>query len=176
MLFPKGLLSHRGTWKSLKHCLEYCETSYAFKLSDDFILFSYRSRMLLDQYKKKAQLYRTNVLFVPLGDDFRYETTFEINAQYGNYQVWEHNFSSLTDFTLKNRSLLCWVEKRLPFTLGSSSFFAWKQEGSIWWLNVEAVLTVLSILCNSPPQRLMDHINSHPELKAKVPVFILLDD
>lgn len=68
-----------------------------------------RSRMLLDQYKKKAQLYRTNVLFVPLGDDFRYETTFEINAQYGNYQ------------------------------------------------------------------RLMDHINSHPELKAKVQFGTLSD-
>lgn len=124
---PAGLLSHRGTWKRLKCYLEYCETSYAFKLSDDFILFSYRSRMLLDQYKKKAQLYRTNVLFVPLGDDFRYETTFEINAQYGNYQVWEHNFSSLTEFTLKSRSLLCWVENRLPSpltvnSLGSSPF------------------------------------------------------
>ena len=148
MLYPPGPLSHTGTWIRLKRFLEYCETSYAFKLSDDFILFSYRSRMLLDQYKKKAQLYRTNVLFVPLGDDFRYETTFEINAQYGNYQVWEHNFSSLTEFTLKNRSLLCWVEKRLPFTLGSSPFLHGSRTAVFWWLNVEAVLSVVSILCN----------------------------
>lgn len=45
-----------------------------------------RSRMLVDQYKKKAQLYRTKVLFVPLGDDFRYETTFDTHEQFSNYQ------------------------------------------------------------------------------------------
>ncbi|CAG0889991.1 unnamed protein product [Cyprideis torosa] len=98
-----------------------------------------RATLLLDQYRKKATLYGNNVLLIPLGDDFRYQTANEWTAQFENYQAifdyWKRNpelnvegrFSSLSEY------FDALVESDKTFPSLSGDFFTYADIHESYW-------------------------------------------
>ncbi|CAG9763918.1 unnamed protein product [Ceutorhynchus assimilis] len=109
------------------------------KITDDNV--AERASLLLDQYRKKSMLYKTNIVLVPLGDDFRYDHATEWDVQYTNYQKLfdymnskldlnvQAQFGTLTDYfeaVKKQKSL----DK---FPVLSGDFFTYADRDDHYW-------------------------------------------
>uniref|UniRef100_A0A914XSF4 Alpha-mannosidase n=1 Tax=Panagrolaimus superbus TaxID=310955 RepID=A0A914XSF4_9BILA len=105
-----------------------------------------RASTLADQYRKKAQLYKTNVLLIPLGDDFRYSSSREWEAQHSNYiKLFEQmnadttlnihaRFGTLHDyFSILEKRQAESDEKDKLFETLSGDFFTYADRDDHYW-------------------------------------------
>ena len=98
-----------------------------------------RSLLLLDQYRKKANLYRSNVVIAPLGDDFRYMTVREAELQYENYQkIFDYINANVDNVEISFGTLSDYFETVInerPFAppLLKGSFFTYSDREQDYW-------------------------------------------
>ena len=106
-----------------------------------------RSNKLLDQYRKKSQLYKTDVLLIPLGDDFRWDSDREWDAQYQNYKKImdyvnadeslnaEIHWGTLSDYfnELRQASSKATGDEQGAFPSLSGDFFTYADRDDHYW-------------------------------------------
>ncbi|XP_062511702.1 alpha-mannosidase 2x-like isoform X2 [Corticium candelabrum] len=101
-----------------------------------------RAEMLLDQYRKKAELFQTRNLLVPLGDDFRYDKELEIARQFSHYNkiisyINSHpemrarvQFATLSEYT---KAVVEDVGTLSSFPILSGDFYTYADRSDHYW-------------------------------------------
>ncbi|PIO58287.1 hypothetical protein TELCIR_20281, partial [Teladorsagia circumcincta] len=112
-----------------------------------------RAFLIYDQYRKKSQLYKTNVLLVPLGDDFRYDNNAEWEDQYENYvklfkemnnkKEWNVNarFGTLSDYFAELDRSLRVDQRSLPVLSGD--FFTYSDRDDHYWSDSTTIIAYI---------------------------------
>mmetsp|Transcript_12416 Transcript_12416/g.27298 ORF Transcript_12416/g.27298 Transcript_12416/m.27298 type:complete len:205 (+) Transcript_12416:1-615(+) len=96
-----------------------------------------RAHLLIDQYRKKANLYRSNVVLIPVGDDFRYQSQLETENQFRNYQaIFDYVNANMKDVSIQFGTLSEYFEavkgKFTPPIL-KGSFFTYSDINEDYW-------------------------------------------
>ncbi|KAJ2953191.1 hypothetical protein O0L34_g768 [Tuta absoluta] len=100
-----------------------------------------RAFLILDQWRKKAQLYRSNVVLIPLGDDFRYDRANEWDNQYRSYEALRDYINTNTEWnadvqfgTLEDYFKAVHSEvKSSEFPVLSGDFFTYADRNKHYW-------------------------------------------
>ena len=96
-----------------------------------------RAMLALDQYLKKASLYRGNVVLIPLGDDFRYQTTHEAELQFLNHQkIHDYINEHVPGVTIKFGTLSEYFDLTIgqfPPPVLKGSFFTYADVNEDYW-------------------------------------------
>ena len=106
-----------------------------------------QAKLLLGQYQKKADLFRHNVVLIPLGDDFRYDRPIEWDQQYKNYMMlfnymnrkkeWnvEAKFGTLKDYfvEVENAAQLSGKKMEDFFPSMAGDFYPYTDQLSQFW-------------------------------------------
>lgn len=64
-----------------------------------------KAELLADQYRKKAQLFKTNVVLIPHGEDFRYRDDTEWKGQYENLKKLFNYINNATELNMNVRAV-----------------------------------------------------------------------